>query len=120
MQSDLRAASVISKQGGREVSSSQDHPNCSIVLDPSDQRLRKLEFSEGDIGIAGGLQVLEPASANPVTTDSIKSRSEFEHRTAELNSKSNQRELSDGMKQQLKRLRLRCRQVRQYNIFVAL
>lgn len=32
----------------------------------------KLEFSEGDIGIAGGLQVLEPASANPVTTDSIK------------------------------------------------
>ena len=36
--------------------------------------LRKLEFSEGDIGIAGGLQVLEPASANPVTTDSIKRR----------------------------------------------
>ncbi|CAK9106753.1 unnamed protein product [Durusdinium trenchii] len=32
----------------------------------------KLEFNEGDIGLAGGIQVLESASANPVTSDSIK------------------------------------------------
>jgi len=32
----------------------------------------KLEFNEGDIGLAGGIQVLEPAGAHPVTTDSIK------------------------------------------------
>ena len=47
----------------------------TVCPDPSFHLpLRKLEFSEGDIGIAGGLQVLEPASANPVTTDSIKRR----------------------------------------------
>eukprot|EP00927_Polykrikos_kofoidii_P065615 TRINITY_DN61353_c0_g1_i1.p1 TRINITY_DN61353_c0_g1~~TRINITY_DN61353_c0_g1_i1.p1 ORF type:complete len:1062 (-),score=130.75 TRINITY_DN61353_c0_g1_i1:394-3516(-) len=32
---------------------------------------KKLEFNEGDIGVAGGMQVVEPASANPVTTDQI-------------------------------------------------
>ncbi|CAJ1356218.1 unnamed protein product [Effrenium voratum] len=32
----------------------------------------KLEFNEGDIGLPGGIQVSEPASAHPVTTDSIK------------------------------------------------
>eukprot|EP00933_Yihiella_yeosuensis_P022235 TRINITY_DN1749_c0_g1_i15.p1 TRINITY_DN1749_c0_g1~~TRINITY_DN1749_c0_g1_i15.p1 ORF type:complete len:200 (-),score=58.08 TRINITY_DN1749_c0_g1_i15:117-716(-) len=32
----------------------------------------RLEFNEGDIGIAGGIQVLEPANANPTTIDMIK------------------------------------------------
>mmetsp|Transcript_46290 Transcript_46290/g.108445 ORF Transcript_46290/g.108445 Transcript_46290/m.108445 type:complete len:1114 (-) Transcript_46290:184-3525(-) len=31
-----------------------------------------LEFNEGDIGMAGGLQVVEPANANPTTVDKIK------------------------------------------------
>lgn len=31
-----------------------------------------LEFNEGDVGVAGGMQVLEPANANMVTEDSIK------------------------------------------------
>lgn len=31
-----------------------------------------LEFNAGDIGLAGGIQVLERASANPTTTDTIK------------------------------------------------
>merc|ERR1711871_938381 len=30
------------------------------------------EFNEGDIGLKGGLQVKEPASANPTTVDMIK------------------------------------------------
>eukprot|EP00913_Durusdinium_trenchii_P008411 g7899.t1 len=33
---------------------------------------QRLEFNEGDIGIAGGLQVLEPASAITVTFDAVK------------------------------------------------
>merc|ERR1719428_1462636 len=33
---------------------------------------QKVEFGAGDIGVAGGLQVLEPASANPTTVDMIK------------------------------------------------
>lgn len=33
---------------------------------------KRCEFNEGDVGIAGGLQVLEPASAVAVTHDSIK------------------------------------------------
>lgn len=32
----------------------------------------RLEFNEGDIGIAGGIQVLEAANANPTTVDMIK------------------------------------------------
>jgi hypothetical protein len=32
----------------------------------------KLEFNEGDIGLAGGIQTFEPASANPTTIDQIK------------------------------------------------
>jgi len=32
----------------------------------------KLEFNEGDVGLAGGIQVKEPASANPTTIDSIR------------------------------------------------
>jgi len=32
---------------------------------------RNLEFNEGDIGIAGGLQILEPARLNPTTKDQI-------------------------------------------------
>jgi hypothetical protein len=32
----------------------------------------RLEFNEGDIGLAGGLQVLEPSSANVTTVDSIR------------------------------------------------
>merc|ERR1719329_1522175 len=32
---------------------------------------RNLEFNEGDIGIAGGLQILEPARSNPTTKDQI-------------------------------------------------
>merc|ERR1712187_1075654 len=32
----------------------------------------RLEFNEGDIGLAGGVQMLESASANPTTIDMIK------------------------------------------------
>ncbi|CAJ1384392.1 unnamed protein product [Effrenium voratum] len=32
----------------------------------------RLEFNEGDIGLGGGIQVQEPANANPMTVDSIK------------------------------------------------
>jgi len=32
----------------------------------------RIEFNEGDVGLAGGLQVLEPANANPTTVDMIK------------------------------------------------
>merc|ERR1719482_35260 len=32
----------------------------------------RIEFNEGDIGVAGGIQVQEPANANPTTQDSIK------------------------------------------------
>jgi len=31
-----------------------------------------LEFNEGDIGLAGGIQVLEPSNANPTTVDAIR------------------------------------------------
>lgn len=31
-----------------------------------------LEFNEGDVGIAGGIQILEPASAKIVTSDAVK------------------------------------------------
>jgi hypothetical protein len=33
---------------------------------------QRIEFNEGDIGVAGGIQVLEAASANPTTSDTIK------------------------------------------------
>jgi uncharacterized membrane protein YgcG len=33
---------------------------------------KRIEFNEGDIGVAGGIQVKEPASANPTTIDMIK------------------------------------------------
>jgi len=32
----------------------------------------KLEFNEGDVGLSGGIQVFEPASANPTTVDMIR------------------------------------------------
>jgi len=32
----------------------------------------KIEFGEGDIGLAGGVQIREPASVNPTTADRIK------------------------------------------------
>merc|ERR1719456_576809 len=32
----------------------------------------RIEFNEGDIGVAGGIQVLEPANANPTTQDMIR------------------------------------------------
>merc|ERR1719265_622591 len=32
----------------------------------------RLEFNEGDIGLAGGIQVSEPSNANPTTVDMIK------------------------------------------------
>jgi len=32
----------------------------------------KLEFNEGDIGLSGGIQMKEPANANPTTVDSIR------------------------------------------------
>jgi hypothetical protein len=32
----------------------------------------RIEFNEGDIGVAGGIQVTEPAGANPTTIDTIK------------------------------------------------
>jgi hypothetical protein len=32
----------------------------------------RLEFNQGDIGLSGGIQVTEPASANPTTVDMIK------------------------------------------------
>merc|ERR1712048_1393115 len=33
---------------------------------------QRIEFNEGDIGLSGGIQVLEPASAHPTTVDMIK------------------------------------------------
>merc|ERR1719206_1115839 len=33
---------------------------------------KKLEFNEGDVGLAGGIQVQESASSNPTTVDMIK------------------------------------------------
>eukprot|EP00434_Breviolum_minutum_P036976 symbB.v1.2.032772.t1/scaffold3975.1/size47066/2 len=33
---------------------------------------KPLEFNEGDIGLAGGMSILEPASANPTPVDRIK------------------------------------------------
>merc|ERR1719284_1998290 len=33
---------------------------------------QRLEFNEGDVGLAGGIQVNEPASAHPTTVDMIK------------------------------------------------
>merc|ERR1719277_1148576 len=33
---------------------------------------QRIEFNEGDVGLAGGIQVLEPANANPTTIDMIK------------------------------------------------
>ncbi|CAJ1437807.1 unnamed protein product [Effrenium voratum] len=32
----------------------------------------RLEFNEGDVGLAGGIQVMEPANANPITEDTIR------------------------------------------------
>ncbi|CAE6962466.1 unnamed protein product [Symbiodinium natans] len=32
----------------------------------------RLEFNEGDVGLAGGIQVMEPSWANPTTVDSIR------------------------------------------------
>ncbi|CAE8725643.1 unnamed protein product [Polarella glacialis] len=32
----------------------------------------RLEYNEGDVGIAGGLQILEPANANPTNVDMIR------------------------------------------------
>merc|ERR1719498_1700866 len=32
----------------------------------------RIEFNEGDIGVAGGIQVQEPANAHPTTVDTIK------------------------------------------------
>jgi len=32
----------------------------------------RMEFNEGDIGLAGGIQITEPANANPTTVDEIK------------------------------------------------
>eukprot|EP00434_Breviolum_minutum_P025858 symbB.v1.2.022861.t1/scaffold2046.1/size91195/4 len=32
----------------------------------------RMEFNEGDIGISGGMQLLEPANVNPTNVDSIK------------------------------------------------
>merc|ERR1711953_1545212 len=33
---------------------------------------QRIEFNEGDVGLAGGIQVLEAANANPTTIDMIK------------------------------------------------
>merc|ERR1712151_541515 len=33
---------------------------------------QRFEFNEGDVGLAGGIQVLEAANANPTTIDMIK------------------------------------------------
>merc|ERR1712187_913189 len=33
---------------------------------------QRLEFNEGDVGLAGGIQVNEPASAHPTTVDMIR------------------------------------------------
>eukprot|EP00933_Yihiella_yeosuensis_P026148 TRINITY_DN20287_c0_g1_i2.p1 TRINITY_DN20287_c0_g1~~TRINITY_DN20287_c0_g1_i2.p1 ORF type:complete len:1122 (-),score=271.21 TRINITY_DN20287_c0_g1_i2:382-3747(-) len=32
----------------------------------------RLEFNEGDVGLAGGIQILEPSNLNPTTIDAIK------------------------------------------------
>jgi len=33
---------------------------------------QRLEFNEGDIGLAGGIQVFEPANANPTTVETVR------------------------------------------------
>ncbi|CAL1145758.1 unnamed protein product [Cladocopium goreaui] len=33
---------------------------------------QRLEFNEGDIGVAGGIQVYEPSNENPTTVDSVR------------------------------------------------
>merc|ERR1719191_1496550 len=33
---------------------------------------KRLQFNDGDIGVTGGIQVREPASANPTTIDMIR------------------------------------------------
>ncbi|CAK9017655.1 Pentatricopeptide repeat-containing protein [Durusdinium trenchii] len=33
---------------------------------------QRLEFNEGDIGVAGGIQVYEPSNLNPTTVDSVR------------------------------------------------
>jgi hypothetical protein len=33
---------------------------------------KRVEFNEGDVGVAGGIQVKEPASSNPTTVDMIR------------------------------------------------
>jgi len=33
---------------------------------------KRIEFNEGDVGLAGGIQILEPASQNPTTIDTIR------------------------------------------------
>merc|ERR1719277_2627965 len=33
---------------------------------------QRIEFNEGDVGLAGGIQILEAANANPTTIDMIK------------------------------------------------
>jgi len=33
---------------------------------------QRIEFNEGDVGVSGGIQVMEPASANPTTVDAIQ------------------------------------------------
>jgi hypothetical protein len=32
----------------------------------------RIEFNEGDLGVSGGIQIMEPANANPVTSDTIR------------------------------------------------
>jgi uncharacterized membrane protein YgcG len=33
---------------------------------------QKVEFNAGDVGVTGGMQIMEPANANPTTTDMIR------------------------------------------------
>jgi hypothetical protein len=33
---------------------------------------KRIEFNEGDVGVSGGIQLQEPSSQNPTTTDTIK------------------------------------------------
>eukprot|EP00913_Durusdinium_trenchii_P033233 g31111.t1 len=42
---------------------------CALRSLKFDQRL---EFNEGDIGVAGGIQVYEPSNLNPTTVDSVR------------------------------------------------
>jgi hypothetical protein len=47
-------------------------PKLWVFFKESLELEKRLEFNEGDVGLAGGIQILELASANPTTVDIIR------------------------------------------------